>query len=270
MSAAAYRARSATELIDATFQLLRKNFPQFYTLAALFYVPIAIIPQLIIPAGFRSGDPAAVASLGTSFFIWFVVIFVLFIVLSAIFQTAMFYACSDAYLGRPVDIADVLRRAMRRAGAMAYGYFLQGFCVVLATLFFIIPGIYVGLALFAVPCVVAFEDIQVGSSLGRSSDLSKGLKGHIFLTMFLAGVIYAVAGVIIAILAYVVAGGFGKVTVLSQTVNALGTSLIVPMFPLALTLLYYDARIRKEGFDIELMAQQVGGPSAGATKPQPA
>jgi hypothetical protein len=31
-----------------------------------------------------------------------------------------------------------------------------------------------------------------------------------------------------------------------------------PVFPIALTLLYYDQRIRKDGFDIEWMLQSAG------------
>ena len=265
MSAAAYRARSATELIDATFQLLRRNFGQFFTLAAMFYVPIAIIPKLLLPKDFQAG-----ALPGSGFFIAFGVFFFLFIILSAIFQTAMFYACSDAYLGLTVDIADVLKRAVRRAGTMAGGYFLQTLSIGISFLCFIVPGFYVMLALFAVPCVIAFESTDVFDAFSRSSQLSKGLKGHIFLTLLLAIVIYAVGGIIVSVVTVLVSGGVGHVTVLSQIVSALGSSLLVPLFPLALTLCYYDARIRKEGFDIELMAQQVAATGASATKPQPA
>jgi hypothetical protein len=39
-------------------------------------------------------------------------------------------------------------------------------------------------------------------------------------------------------------------------------TLLAPVFPIALTLFYYDQRIRKEGFDIEWMMQ-----SAGMTEP---
>jgi hypothetical protein len=42
------------------------------------------------------------------------------------------------------------------------------------------------------------------------------------------------------------------------------SALITPLFPIALTLLYYDQRIRKEGFDIEWMMH-----SAGMTEPIP-
>lgn len=265
MSAAAYRARSATELIDATFQIFRRNFTQFYTLAAMFYVPLAIIPRFFTPAaGYQPGEVP-----GAGYFTAFFVFLVLFLILSAIFQTAMYYACSDAYLGHPVDIADVLKRATRRAGSMFFALFLQGLCIGLAFIFLIIPGIYVAVVLFAVPCVTAFENVGGGASLSRAAQLSQGLRGHVFLTMFLVLVIYLVPAAIVALIANALAGGIGHVTVLSQTVSVLGTSLIFPLIPLALTLTYYDARIRKEGYDIELMAQQVGGITS-ATKPQPA
>jgi hypothetical protein len=257
VSAAAYRARSATELIDALFQVLRRNFSQFFTLALMFYVPIAVVSRLFVPT-----SVAPAASPSAAFFMAFFVFFFLFIILSAVFQTAMFYACSDAYLGRTVNLSDVLKRAVRRAGSMAYGYFLQGICVLPGFVLFVIPGIIIALILFAVPCVIAFENVPAAASLSRSSHLSSGLKGHIFLTLFLVFIVNSVGLVIVTAVSTLVAGGIGHVTALSQTVSVLGTSLLVPLLPLAVTMLYYDARIRKEGFDIELMAQQTGAVAA--------
>jgi hypothetical protein len=51
---------------------------------------------------------------------------------------------------------------------------------------------------------------------------------------------------------------------------------IGPLFPIALTLLYYDQRIRKEGFDIEWMMQSAGmtepaaAPATQSAAPEPA
>jgi len=36
------------------------------------------------------------------------------------------------------------------------------------------------------------------------------------------------------------------------------TTLLGPIFPIALTLFYYDQRIRQEGFDIERMMEAAG------------
>ena len=46
-------------------------------------------------------------------------------------------------------------------------------------------------------------------------------------------------------------------TVLNQVVAAVVTILLEPISAIARTLLYYDLRVRKEGFDLELMARQL-------------
>jgi ABC-type uncharacterized transport system permease subunit len=38
-----------------------------------------------------------------------------------------------------------------------------------------------------------------------------------------------------------------------------GASLAGPLLTIALTLAYYDARVRKEGFDLELMMSNLAG-----------
>jgi len=46
--------------------------------------------------------------------------------------------------------------------------------------------------------------------------------------------------------------------ILSQILTFLAISLILPLYPIATTLFYYDIRIRREGFDLEVMARQLG------------
>lgn len=46
--------------------------------------------------------------------------------------------------------------------------------------------------------------------------------------------------------------------ILSQILTFLAISLILPLYPIATTLFYYDIRIRREGFDLEYMAGQLG------------
>lgn len=51
------------------------------------------------------------------------------------------------------------------------------------------------------------------------------------------------------------------VTLFTYLLNFLGSSLVAPLYVIAGTLFYYDVRVRKEAFDLELMAD--------ALKPQP-
>jgi hypothetical protein len=50
-----------------------------------------------------------------------------------------------------------------------------------------------------------------------------------------------------------------SIMILSQILTFLAGSLILPLYSIATTLFYYDIRIRREGFDLEFMAGQVGG-----------
>jgi hypothetical protein len=50
-----------------------------------------------------------------------------------------------------------------------------------------------------------------------------------------------------------------SVMIISQILTFLAGSLILPLYSIATTLFYYDIRIRREGFDLEFMAERLGG-----------
>jgi hypothetical protein len=49
-----------------------------------------------------------------------------------------------------------------------------------------------------------------------------------------------------------------SIMILSQVLMFLTGSFILPLYSIATTLFYYDVRIRREGFDLEFMAQNMG------------
>ena len=64
----------------------------------------------------------------------------------------------------------------------------------------------------------------------------------------------------------VVGAGLGVIgtmryMMINQIVSAIFTILVYPLVSVVQTLLYYDLRIRKEAFDIELMASGLGAPA---------
>jgi len=58
--------------------------------------------------------------------------------------------------------------------------------------------------------------------------------------------------------------GTGNSAYVSSILNSAVTILLSPVSAIAVTLLYYDFRIRKEGFDLEMLSRSVGGPATGA------
>ena len=55
----------------------------------------------------------------------------------------------------------------------------------------------------------------------------------------------------------------------SQLVGIIGQIIIVPIGAIAYILLYYDLRIRKEGFDLEMLANNIGSEQGGINVSQP-
>jgi len=185
VSAAAYRARSATELIDATFQLLRRNAATFFTLSAMFTIPNTILQSLLMrpalgqPQTLGAGSVPSVA--GATAGLGGLLLYLVFgLALSALFQTAMMIAASEAYIGKTPVVADDLRQSVPKLLTVFIGLLLTTFLVGLGAIALFVGAIYVALVLFCVPPVIIFEKADVGTAISRSSNLSKDLKGHIF------------------------------------------------------------------------------------------
>jgi hypothetical protein len=53
--------------------------------------------------------------------------------------------------------------------------------------------------------------------------------------------------------------GTDRVSTAAQIVNGISTIVMFPVSAIAITLLYYDFRIRKEGFDLEMLSRAIGG-----------
>jgi hypothetical protein len=56
----------------------------------------------------------------------------------------------------------------------------------------------------------------------------------------------------------------GMISAISSVGTFISTSLVGPLATIALTLIYYDQRVRKEGFDLQLMmsTMQPGTPNS--------
>jgi membrane-anchored glycerophosphoryl diester phosphodiesterase (GDPDase) len=108
---------------------------------------------------------------------------------------------------------------------------------------------------FAIFPLIVLEDRRIIEAFTRSSQLSKDRKGHVLLTLFLIFLIIWLFSLAIGVIALL--AGNVAVTVVAQT---LYTVVAYPLIGITQMILYYDARIRAEGFDIEVMAGSLGAP----------
>ncbi len=130
------------------------------------------------------------------------------------------------------------------------------------SMFLLIPfGVWMMLRYSLANAACVFENLGIRASLKRSIFLSDGSRGKIFVMFLLAGTLILVIST--AASSPMIVGAIkhpehpGQVS-LFMTIYLLVTGFVVttlttPIYGIGLTLFYYDARIRKEGFDIEWM-----------------
>jgi hypothetical protein len=116
-------------------------------------------------------------------------------------------------------------------------------------------------ALSIVACVV--EALPVWRSIRRSVALSKGLRGRVFVLLLLIYIFQLILALAFSapILGRVIHSGAHVplgVSLYQLVAGFIVTALVSGLYGIGLTVIYLDARTRKEGFDIELMMGRTG------------
>ena len=244
--------------------------------------------------------PAAIPSTEDilRYFAGTILVFVLTFVGTALATAASYKAVGDAYLGSSPSWQESLRFGLRRLHSVAWVTFLTFVAVVGITLIAAVglavpflaageAGAALGFALFGVlgviPLVVwlynswsvavpaLLTEGQRGTrALGRSFRLVKGrwwaVFGVLIVSNLAAGLVGAMVGFVpqLALLAT----GFGDSVLASFLISgafqALASVVTTPFLAAVVVVLYFDLRVRKEGFDLQLLAERIGSaPPAG-------
>ena len=298
------------ELLDRTFVLYRRRFWLF---AGILLIPHAVLlagnlvvqgllsPRLVGSQPDPTVNPGAVfGAIAGGMATW-----VLYFIVYSVALGAATFAISDVYLNRPTTIRGAFQKLRGRIGSLLGLLFVMGILFVL--LFFAatflaamlagvlsllgpvaggIAAVVVFLGMFvlfgwimlqfslAVPALV-LERAGVFESLSRSSQLTKGRRGQIFVGLLL--VFLLTYNAIILIQGPFLAAGFSDsfkgeampfwLAALSLIAAAVSSVLTGPFAVLVIALFYYDARVRKEALDLRLLlakAEREGQPAEAA------
>jgi len=246
----ALRPRSATELVDAAFQVYRRAPLQFMVALAAVYVPWLVI-RLALGINI---DPTNIPPPST-----LITIAVVGVAIYAVAGGAISVVARDVYLDLPISVPDAFRVVATRLVTLIVASVVTVALMTIGFVFFLVPAFYV-IARFVVVCqVIVLEDTGTGGALSRSSALTVGLKLHVLGTLAL---------IILLLLAVNIGAGLLINLIPSRVVmNVLSTALSVvvgPILGITETVLYYDLRIRREGFDVEYLVGRDAAPPADA------
>jgi hypothetical protein len=258
-SSSALRPRSPSEIVDAAFQILRAHYAKFVMCAAIAYVPILILKLLIIGdprAVLASGDSVALGHVGSMYLTMMLVSTVTYSLIGAVIVTCT----AQAYLGEEVDVGIAVRRVVGRLPTLLVATLLVSSMFIVGFVLLLFPAMYVAALTFAVTPAIVLEDTGLTGAFRRSRELSKGRKWHILNTLGLAILIFFVIYFGVSALT-AISGGF----VVQSIVGTLVSICVYPVVAITNVLLYYDARIQREGLDIELMAGALSPADLSAT-----
>ncbi|HVP52730.1 MAG TPA: hypothetical protein VMT05_11500 [Terriglobales bacterium] len=169
-----------------------------------------------------------------------------------------------------IILAAVAIPLMVRAGGGKAVAGLVGILIFLAAVAAVIVGIvlYLRYSLSVAACVL--EDVKASQAIKRSVFLSKGSRGQIFVIYFLMTLISVIVAWLFTIPATILAAAVAKgspavALFFTALASFLAGTLAGPIATIALSLVYFDQRVRKEAFDLQLMMAAVDGtPLPGA------
>lgn len=264
------RPLSLGEILDRTFTLYRRNF--------VLFLGITAIPQLLVlglnlaqtmmtkptialtsPRAEHFQGGASVALVAFGILGGIVAIFV-YVIAYLFAQGGTIYAVSDIYLGRPTTIGASLKKMWGQLMNLFGVTLLNGLAIAGAALFLIIPGIYVACRLLTCVPAALLEDLGARESLSRSWELTKDNAGRSFVIYFL----YVVMLYAILLLFLIPSGVMTAMApkdpstvrfslVIVQLGTFLAEILVGPFLLIATSVFYYDLRVKKEAFDLQMM-----------------
>lgn len=203
-----------------------------------------------------SDTPGTAATIGL--FLSFVLLFATFLVAF----TACFKAVADAWLGSAPSAKRSLAFGLRRAPRMLWLGIVWSLALILPWML-IVPGIWLTVAWAVCIPALLFERIGAFKSLGRSFGLIKGRWWASFALLLVGYLMVSIIGFIIQFGLIGIAGAFASESVVAGAIaqvigSTVSSAITYPYLAAVLTILYFDQRVRKEGFDLQLLAEGIG------------
>jgi hypothetical protein len=259
------------EILDVAITIYRRNFRALLTLVFVVAAPFEIISALI-QASALPNDPLITESTpGEIQFdndLWlgaagFAAAGVLSFIGSLVATGACFKAIADGYLGEKAEWRPALGYAARRLHSILWVTLLASFISLLGLVLFVVPGVYLYVAFAVAVPVLLTEGVKGTKALGRSRRLVKGRWWGTFGVVVLGAILVGIVeGALVGLTAAVTTLDTSDPTLGSflanTTATVLASVLATPLSAAFATVLYFDLRVRKEAFDLQLLAEQIG------------
>jgi hypothetical protein len=251
------------ELLDRTISLYRRHAVVF---SGLIAIPALLgVSARIVQATYLSRNPDIDLTRVLIMVVGFFVFLIVMMISTSISQAATMVAVSQVHLGRPVSIAESFAALRGRLLRLCVITVSLGVILLSTALLLILPIFYFALRWsLAVPAAV-LENCGLGQSMDRSATLVEGQYGRIFMIYLLYFVLLMILSSAVQtpmVIILLMRGGDVTamplwMTLVTEISSFFVQCLVGPLLTIAIALAYYDARVRKEAFDLQHMLAQL-------------
>ena len=277
-TAAQLRPLGIGEILDAGVKVYRSRFATMLEAVAVVIVPVQVLNVLItlsLPdTSTTAGTTTTTSNSEWAGFAALLLVFVINVVSSALAEAACLKAVSDTYLGTESDWRESLRFGFRRFGSLVWLTLIHGVIVLLGLAACIVPGVWLYVAWSVAVPVLLIEGPRGFQALRRSFDLVRRrwwpTAGILILANLLVTAIAAGIGFLSLPLLFAGRDNEFVYDLASAVFGAAASVLTIPFVAAVVAVIYFDLRVRKEGFDLQLMAQRIGAPTGAVSPAVPA
>jgi hypothetical protein len=297
MQAHDFEPMSIGRILDRTFKIYKDNFIRFVTIVAIIQVPITLLTIVSMSflqrgvfgrseAGYERSeiDTRQIRNMNAvedrtrfddisddednywAVFIGGVGIFitgVLSMLGRCLCRGALIKSVSELYLGNEISVGQAYRFVWPKFLTLIFAGILVVLMIYLGLLLLVVPGILFGLWFALTTPAIVVENLKATEGMSRSKALASGNLGKIFsvafLTMVIAWVVvlpFQYIGIFLSRLLFL--DNIVLMNFVNQLAALVGQILVSPIMAITYILLYYDLRIRKEGFDLVMLANSIG------------
>ncbi|NQT21506.1 MAG: hypothetical protein HQ592_17510 [Planctomycetes bacterium] len=274
---------SIGQILDQTFKLYRKNLARFIAIIAVVQVPASLITILalvgvgIATAAFVASEQGeAIMTPSASFGLLLVAFGGLFLsmVAATLGHAALTKSISECYLGRESTVGQSYRFVLAKLPAILAAGVLVVLLTFMGLALCIVPGILLMALFYLTTPAIILEDLGAIKGMSRSRSLTAGNFGKVLglalivlLIVFVVSIFFQLIGGVISFIA--VPNNEFAAQLIVQVFSLFAQVIAAPIGGISSILLYYDLRIRKEAFDLEMLAERIesGGEESDAVDP---
>ncbi len=256
------------DLLDGAFKLLKANWRTIVLVTAVFEVPLSILgawlqrdafggqslfsmfsnPEL---AQVNSAEQFSTTSISLS-----LATSLLGLLVTALLAGAISRVVASSYLGEELSVGDALRATGRRLAPLLAASLMVTLLIAVGALLCLVGAVVPATFFVATTAIIMVEGLGPIAAMGRSATLIRPrfwpYAGIVVLSYVIAQFLGSILGAGFVLLGFAASS---TLRVVLLFIGSLVAALITrPFVTIVATLVYYDARIRHEGFDLQVIA----------------